>query len=223
MHQTGLPAAVLLVVLVSVTAGLSGCSLFVMAGKMFFGDPKIPSPFHAGTGIDLAKDKKKVLLVCSAPEYVKGEHPSIELDLTDGTIRRLRRRGIAVVDPDEVASWIDENGGYWQDPSELAEQFDADIIVHIELSRFSTEEENSPWLFRGRCVGNIYAYEVRKANGKKFAREIFVREFNSVYPETGPLSPDQSSQKAFVKSYLDRVATQITQMLHDHRASELIL
>ena len=47
--------------------GLAGCSMFVLAGKMFFGDPKQTSAFHEGTGVDLTEGKKKVVVLCSAP------------------------------------------------------------------------------------------------------------------------------------------------------------
>lgn len=201
---------------------LSGCSLFVMAGKLFFGDPKMMSPFHAGTGIDLVEDEKTVLVIFTAPESVKSEFASVEYDLTEETIRRLKRRGIKVIDSDDVATFIDDNGGYWEDASELAQRFDADVIVHVDLDTFTCTEENSPSLLRGRAEGVVYAYRVRKAGDEKVAQEIFVREFTSTHPRQSPVSVDSISPAVFQKRYVDRMATQIAQLLHDHRASELI-
>ena len=203
---------------------LTGCSLFVMAGKMIYGDPKVPSPFTRGTGIDLAEDEMTVLIIFSTPDSTKSNFPSIEFDLTEETIRRLKRRKIQVVDSDDVASWFDDNGGYWDngDLPELAEHFDADIIIHVDLDGFTIKEENSPGLLRGRADGNIYAYRIREVAGDKVAREIFVREFTSTHPRNQPVSVDQVSPRAFQKQYINIVATKITQMLHDHRVSELI-
>ena len=192
-----------------------------MAGKMIYGDPKVTSKFTLGTGMDLAKDGKMVLVVCSIPESVRNEFPSIEFDLIDGTIRRLKRRGIQVVNPDDVASWIDDNGGYWEEPDELAEHFNADVIVHVDLSRFSYKEENSPSMYRGRAEGTLYGYEVRKVGDEKQVREVFVREFIPVYPANSPI-PAEVPVRVFQKRFLDHVITQITQTLADHRISELI-
>lgn len=209
-------------VLVAMTCNMSGCSLFVMAGKMFYGDPKVISPFHSGTNIDLAKDDMKVLVIYSTPESVKSEFPSIEFDLTEQTIRRLKGREIKVIDPDDVATFIDDNGGYWHDEQDLADHFDADIIVHVDLDTFTCTEDNSPWLLRGRAEGNLYAYRVSNLKGEKIAREIFVREITSTYPQQTSISTDTLSRSTFQKRYVDLMSTYITQMLHDHRASELV-
>ena len=209
-------------VVTCLACNLTGCSLFVMAGKLFFGDPKMMSPFHAGTGYDLVEDELTVLVIFSTPESVKSEFSSVEYDLTEETIRRLKRRDIKVIDPDDVATFIDDNGGYWEDASELARHFDADIIVHVDLDSFTCDEENSPSLLRGRADGIVYGYDVRKVGDEKVAREIFVREFTSTHPRQTPVSADSSSRSAFQKRYVDLMATQIAQMLYDYHASELI-
>ncbi len=193
-----------------------------MAGKMFFGDPKMECVFKQRTDVDLTKQHKKVLVVCSTPEAIGVDYPSLSFDLVDGVIRRLKLRGIEVVNPDELATWMDDNGGQWGNPSELAGQFDADYIVHIDLNRFDYREENSPTLFRGRAVGSVFAYEVYRVDGRKEAKEVFVSEFTSVHPKNYPVSTDRISAKSFRKQYLDRISTQLAQMFYDHRVSEEI-
>ena len=209
-----------LLCLAAIACSQSGCSLFVMAGKMFFGDPKIACAFRQRTGVDLTKGREKVLVVCSTPEAIRGDYSSLDFDLADGVIRRLKRRGIEVVDPDELATWMDDNGGEWSNPSELARQFDADYIVHVDLNRFEYREENSPTLFRGRASGSVFAYEVRRTEGQKEAVEVFVSEFNSEHPKGYPISTDRMSAKSFRKQYLDRISGQLAQLFCDHRASE---
>ena len=198
----------------------SGCSLFVMAGKMFFGDPKLECTFNQRTGIDLVHEYKQVLVVCSTPETIAGHLPSLRYDLADGLIRRLKRRGVTIVDPNRVATWIDDHGGLWNDLSELAEDFDADYILHVDLSEFDYREENSPTLFRGRAVGNVFVYAVRPEAGRRLVEQIFVQEFTSVHPANYPVSADRMSAKAFQTRYLDRITTQLAQMFYDHRVSE---
>ncbi|MBT4866259.1 MAG: hypothetical protein HON53_14240 [Planctomycetaceae bacterium] len=202
--------------------GLTGCSLFVMAGKLLYGDPKITSAFGGSTGIDLVEDEKTVLVIYTTPESVKSEFASVEFDLTEETIRRLRRHEIKVIKSDDVATFIDDNGGFWEDESELAQHFDADIIVHVDLDTFTCTEENSPWMLRGRAEGTLYAYRVGKVGDDKVAQEVFVREFTSTHPRQSPVSSESISRTAFQKRYVDLMAQQVAQMLCSHRASELI-
>ena len=79
MPQNKLPRRLqmtLCIVAISLTvSSLTGCSLFVMAGKMLFGDPKIASTFTDRTGIDLTKDQKKLLVICHTPYMVENAMP----------------------------------------------------------------------------------------------------------------------------------------------------
>lgn len=214
-----------LLCLAATAVSLSGCSLFVMAGKFMFGDPKIPSAFKSMSHTDLAKENKRVLVVVSTPSVIKNDFPSLDFDLLDGVAVRLRRRDIDVVNPDDVASWMDDNGGFTEgdDPSELADEFDADYVIFIKLDRFDYREENSPTLFRGRAEGNIFAYKVVEYEKRPSeALEVFVREYRSTYPRDYPVSKDKASERVFRKRYLDRVCEEIAQLFYDHRASETV-
>jgi len=204
------------------TVSLSGCSLFVMAGKMIFGDPMMPCAFHSATKVDLVKERSRVLIVASTPEAIKADWTSLNVDLIDGVARRLKVQGVDVINPDEVASWLDDNGGTFDHPTELAEHFKVDFIIHIDIERFTFHEDNSPTLYRGRTRGNIIGYSVQKVNGSKVARHVFEREFTSEYPEQYPLAAESISDKVFQKKYMDRVCAQITFLFYDHKMSEEI-
>lgn len=211
-----------LVMLAASLTSLSGCSLFVMAGKMLFGDPQVASPFRQSTGVKLANESKTVLIVCSSPASVKLRFPSLSYDVTDGFSRRLKRHGIDVVNPDNVADWMDDHGGTWGDLSDLAEQFHPDYIIHVELEQFDTQEENSPGLLRGNVDGSVFAYQVHNADGRPEAREIFVQEFHSTYPHHYPISADQMSARMFRQRQLEQLCDQMGQLFYDYRISEQI-
>ena len=189
---------------------------------MLFGDPKITSVFEKRTRVNLVKDGKKIVVVCSTPEAIKTDLPSLNVDLLEGLTRRLKRHGIAVVKPDDVATWMDDNGGDWGSPTELAQQFDADYIVHVDLNQFDFQKENSPSLYQGRAMGDVVGYRVETVGQRKEAIEDFREVFTSVYPPLYPIETDRVMAKTFRKRFLDRVSGQLAQLFYDHRASERI-
>ena len=217
-----LPRLTMLLFLAAMLSSFAGCSLFVMGGKMLFGNPKVPAPFTTQTGDDLSKTGHKVLVVCTMPESVKAESPSADYDLLIGVTRRLKRNEIKVVNPDDVASWLDSHGGYWDDPTELANEFDAEYIVHIDLEDFTFREENSPDLFRGRTHGVVHAFKVTEVDGRKTTSEVFSPEYSSVYPEQVPIASGRLSAKVFHRKFLERVCDQISQLFYHHHFSDKV-
>ena len=213
-----------LLVIAGAATLLSGCSLFVMAGKVILGDPKITSAFKQQTRVDLAKEQKRVLVVCTTPAALTAEAASVRYDLLDLLTRRLKRAGIVLIDSNRVANWMDRNGGFFDHPSELAADFETDYIVHVDVERFTTREDNSPNLFRGTMSGSVVAYAVASdGSGSRGAHRVFSGLFNSNYPQHSPIgAADVSSERAFVRQCVDRLSTQIAQMFYDHPASEAI-
>ncbi|MBW3542789.1 MAG: hypothetical protein KY476_21210 [Planctomycetes bacterium] len=207
------------VLLAGVAAGLSGCSLFVMAGKMIFGDPQVTAPFKHATGLDLPRSHKKVLVVSTAASVVGPEVGSLRYDLTTLVARRLKRSGIRLIDENRVAGWMDDNGGVWTSEAELAQAFDADYIVHIDVESFTYRVPSSPELYRSEATGTVTAWEVITdgEGGRKRTERVFNSRFVSQYPEHNPAhSSEISSERVFVRRAVDRMASRIAQMFFDH-------
>lgn len=197
-------------------AVIPGCSLGVMFGRMLKGDPLVPSEFHQMTRRDLTKGDQKVLVICSAPESVDSEYSTLAYDLIDGVTRRMKLHGVDVVNPDLVATWLDENGGPGNDLAELASEFDCDYIVSIEVQSFSFREPNSPKLLRGQATGYVRAYEVTEIGGNRRVNNVYGAEFNSIYPRHQPVSEQGRSTQIFQKEYMDRFCDMLGEKFYDH-------
>lgn len=199
----------------------SGCSLVVMGGKMLLGDMRQKSQFREATHTDLAKADCKVLVLCSANESIRSEYAAVEFDILEGLIHRLRSHGITkVVSPNAVAGWIDEHGGRFDDLQPLAEHFDAEYVIHIQLAKFTCQEENSPNLLRGLSEGRVHAYKMDGAGAEKRLVEVMSSDFNSQYPQGNPISIDKKSAKNFQQEFIDRVSLQLSLIFYDHPKSE---
>ena len=88
-----------------VTVG-SGCSLVVMAGKMFLGDPRLTSEFTMATGVRLGGAEETVVVIARVPSYLSGDLATLESDLITGVTDRLVRESIKATEADEVHSNI---------------------------------------------------------------------------------------------------------------------
>lgn len=213
--------AVLLVLAASMV--LPGCSLGVMAGKLFFDDPKMKSVFRAGTGEDLTKGEKSILIACSTSHQILSKHPGIRIDIVDKMSRILETRKIKVIPADDVATWFDDHGE-WGDFSELADSFDADYVMHIDLKSFAVVVPDSPNLLQGKAEGRVSMMEIKptgKNLDKKKAVVAVERSFNVMFPTTYPVPRESRSEEMFTENFVDRISAQLARMLYDHRPSEV--
>jgi len=211
--------SVLFVAIVVVTS-VSGCSVFVMLGKMFYGDPLIPSEFRSRTRINLAKQDTSLLVVCTTPESVSSELPALQFDLTEGILRRMKRNGIKIVNPDKVADWVDNNGSQVGTPREMAQDFDAGFIVVIDVERFDTTAEKSPHMYQGKSFGNVVVYQVIDDELGKRVQSIYSGEFRTTYPPMNPISQESMERRVFQKRFMDHLADQLARQFHDYRLGD---
>ena len=196
---------------------LPGCSLGVMFSKMLTGDPMVSAEFKSRTRVDLAKGKHTVLVVCSTPASVESDLATLKYDLIDGVTRRMKLNGVKVINPDQVARWIDEHGGIGQNPSDLAQDFEADYIIHIDVEAFGLREPSSPKLLRGHSSGFVRVFKVEESGPQRIAHNVYSNEFTSSYPTHQPISEQGRSSVTFQKDYIDRVCDQLANKFYDHR------
>jgi hypothetical protein len=197
-----------------------GCALGVMAGKMFFGDPKLNAEFRKTSGVDLTEGEHKLLIICSTPHGIRSDYPSLEIDIVDRMTRILETRGISLISSDDVAAWYDDQGE-WGDFSELAKTFEADYVLHVDLRKFTCEVPDSSNLLQGHAEGRLTAF--RAADGTSVTSQTaFDRMFKVIYPPTYPVPRENRSDAIFVQGFMDRVAVHLSQYFYDHRASEAL-
>lgn len=214
----GTPTSLLSLALCALALG--GCSLGVMAGKMFKGEPLRQAEFLSMTGTDLGKGKHRIAIVCSTPSSVESDLSSLNLDLIDGVTRRLKVHGVDVVDPDQVAKWIDDNGGVVTDPAAMANAFDTEFIAWIDIDSFSLKEDETSKLLRGRTNGFVRVYQVQEVGNSKVALSAFNSEFTSIFPSHQPISELSRSKLSFQKEYIDRLCSELAIKFYDHRPGE---
>jgi len=204
-----------------------GCmNVLAIAGKVFMGDPKVPATFKAQTGIRLEKAEKTIAIVCLAPYTLSSQHDNFRSDIEEQLTRRLKLRGIEVVDHDDVANALEDLSSSFA-PDAIANHVDkVDYVVQIRFDSLTHHENGSTNLLRGNADGILQVFEVRGANDAGSAEgrhviEVLQQQMHSVYPLANPVPAETTSTMAFEKKFVDFIADDIGRHLYDVRTSEM--
>lgn len=212
-----------LATVVAILTTVSGCRFNVAVLRTILGDPLVTSQFESRTTVDLADSEKRLLVLCTASHAVTGDEPALPIDLAAGVSSRLNLHGINVVNGDDVARWIDENGS-WDDLSALGQEFKADYIAVVSLDKLTYREPNSNNLFRADAKGMLTIHELHQLGPDKITRAVerYRSPVNEQYPSSAPISSDLSSEAIFRKQALDHVCTVIARHFHDYHPRDTI-
>lgn len=213
------PALLLMIALV--LAPVCGCQSWAVVGKMLVGDPKVDAPFKKLTGQSL-EDDVKVALVCTAPDSVLSEYDSVAIDVQDELERLMSRRGIEMIDSDDVTSVLNREGGLFN-AQLIAEKLEADYVLHIDIEYFDHRVPNSKHLYHGLAGGNVYGYEIARDGNSTIgvhARKVFEREFRSEYPGAHPIPADRTPERVFRNRFIDSLSAELGRMFYDFRTQE---
>src|SRR5262245_2163529 len=127
----------------AVVALLAGASLFAVSGcdprpLAYFlqpFEPMIEPPCK-----EVSFQGKKVVVLCHATANTMREFSTLDRDLCRevSAILRLKVKKITVVDPDKVATWVEAHPN-WTDPADVARDFDADVVLFLEVEQFQLQ------------------------------------------------------------------------------------
>jgi hypothetical protein len=199
-----------------------GCQSWAVVGKMLIGDPKVDAPFKVGTGQSLEEEDVKVALVCTAPDSVLTEYDSVAIDVQEELERLMSRRGITMIDSDDVTNVLNREGGQF-DVQLIVEKLDADYVLHIDIEYFDHRVPNSKNLYHGLAGGYAYGYEVvrdENAASGLHAIKVFEREFRSEYPGAHPVPVDRTPERVFRNRFIDSLSADLGRMFYDFRTQE---
>lgn len=176
---------------------------------------------------------KKVVILCRAVADSTGEYSSLERDLSRdvATIFRKKVKKITVVDPDKVATWVDAHPKE-TDPAEVARDFDAEIVIYLEVEQFQTQAPGDLNMIHGQAKVHVKAYEMEyptNSKGKpikdqpKEAHEIHEGYAEPSFPERGPIPIDSgSSRSKFRVTFVKVVAKEISWHFIEHAPDDSI-
>jgi len=205
---------------------ISGCDPRAL---VFFLQPNNPSIEAPGPSLL----EKKVVILCNVSANALGEFPSLERDMCREVAGLFRKKvkKITVVDPDKVATWIEAHPK-WSDPSDAARDFDADVVIFLEIEEFRIQSPGDLNVLHGTSKTHIQVFEMQyPKNSKdkpikdqpKEAHNIYDQYCESTFPNRGPIPVDSgTSPSAFKNKFLRIAATEISWHFVEHAPDDTI-
>lgn len=206
---------------------LSGCD---PRTTLYFLQPFDPT---IAPDCDTSFQGKKVVILCRAVADSMGEYSSLERDLSRelAFIFRKKIKKVTVVNPDKVATWVDAHPKE-TDPAEIARDFDADIVVYLEVEQFQVQHPGDLNMLHGEARVHIKAYEMdypKNSKDKpikdqpKEAHEIYDSVSEPSFPDRGPIPIDTGSSKGkFRITFVKILAKDISWHFIEHAPDDSI-
>ncbi len=188
-------------------------------------EPTIPAP-----GPSLKN--KKVVVLTAADSGTTAQSPGLERDLARQFVRNLRKsKKITVVDPERVSDWI-QGHPHWTDPVQAARDFEADVVIVLEVELFRTRHPGDLNVLQGASKVHIQAFELKyptNTKGKpmtdqeKEADSIYDDYCETEFPRRGPIPMDAGvGEPTFKSKLLQVVSSECSWHFIEHAQEDMI-
>lgn len=178
-------------------------------------------------------EEKKVVVLCNVSSGALSEFPTLESDIPRelGSILKKKTKKITVVNPEKVLTWVEAHP-HWTDPGDAARDFDADIVIFLEVEQFQIQSPGDLNMLHGDSKVHIQVFEMQYPkdskdkpikNQPKEAHSIYDEYAETGFPNRGPLPIDSgNSRSAFKNMFLRIVAKDISWHFVPHAPDDSI-
>lgn len=152
---------------------------------------------------------KRVAVLCRPPidEGLDGKLAASEVAEQIGRLLEKNLRKTVVIDQEEVSNWTDLNG--WEDFKAIGEALDAEMVVGIELERFSLYESQT--VYRGKSNVQIDVWDMTQGGQLVYSK---TPPQNLYPPSTG--IPASMPKNEFRRIYIGVLAEEIGKLFYSH-------
>jgi hypothetical protein len=176
---------------------------------------------------------KKVVVLVHATSGSQAEFPTLERDLNREFIANLKKKlkKINVVDPEKVATWV-EGHPKWTDPADAARDFEADVVIFLEMETFQVQAPGDLNVLQGSAKVHIQAFEMaypKNSKGRpikdqpKESHSIYDDYQESNFPVRGPVPMDSGiGRSAFKNKFIQVIGGECSWHFVEHSQDEMI-
>jgi len=192
------------VLIASAAMASSGGCQAVMTTAMYLIKGTDVDPEYAGL------KGKKVAVVCRPITELNYANSGVGCDLVREMSKLLQERvpKIKVVDAQKVNKWCDENT--WEEYVEVGKALKADLVVGVELEKFSIYQAQT--LYQGKANTVVRVYDC-KDGGKVVFEKILPQ---TVYPPNAFIQTSDVQESEFRREFVGVLADQIARHFYSH-------
>jgi uncharacterized protein YbjQ (UPF0145 family) len=166
-----------------------------------------------GTDVDPDFDElkgKKVAVVCRPMVSLQYNNSNVGHELAEQITSLLQQRvpKIKTIDQRKIVKWTDENT--WEQYAEVGKAVGADMVVGVDLERFSVYEGQT--LYQGKANASVRVYDCHKDGKMVFEKDIP----QSVYPPNAAVPTSERTEPAFRREFVAVLADQIARYFYTH-------
>lgn len=162
-------------------------------------------------------DGHVVAVIVYADQAIQYSYPSASLEVSARVSAELQEQleNVTTVDPLKIYKYQQQNI-HWDTMSktELGEVFGADYVLFITLLEFSTREQGSLHLFRGRLNAECAIYDVSQPEGD--CREWDTSGISVQFPKNGPVGQFSNDDHRIRYETIRRFAHALVRNFYEH-------
>jgi hypothetical protein len=158
----------------------------------------------------------KVLVLAWVEPGALIDYPTARFDVASHIAAHLSAHveEIDIIDPTRVEDHLEKSYTMAHDAEEVGKKFGADMIVYVELSRFSMRDPATPHEYRGRAESSVVVYDRLVPEGENNRFEL--TPVRIAVPKEGPISVSRVNPTQIRRAACDELAAQVAQRFYDH-------
>jgi len=176
------------------------------------------APRHPKKKIEAEFDlkAKRLVIVPYAGNDVLFEYPTAPLEVSREIVHQvignLGKRVESIIHPVQVARWQESNLE-WPNMSleAIAETFEADVLLYVELEQYTMLESGSPNLMRGQVRARIQVVEAGAE-----ANPVYESRVETQFPEQRPVAEGEVSLRRIRAVTTRLFARDVVRRFYDH-------
>lgn len=193
-----------------IVALLPGCKMAAMPWLMWGKEPtrtvEAEYPYLDG---------KRICIAVWADSNTLFEYPYVRIELSEHLRTALQDQipRISFIPNRDVVDYQKSHPDWdREDPIAIGAHFQADRVLLVELTHYTTREPDSPHLLRGIVAANVRLYDVEAPKSEPLYRTTV----EAVYPEQSPTAWG-TSESAVRRAAMETFAIKVAHKFHDYR------
>lgn len=162
----------------------------------------------------------RVAVLVWAPASTRFDYPQISFELgahiTEllGTNLTTKETTIDLVDPRDVADFLQKEPAAANNPMKVGEEFKTDYVVFVEIHRFQVRDPDAPELLRPAIDGGVSVYDVRARSDERPRYELAPVEVE--YNDGKPVLLTATNSYAVRDMIYRMFAEQVARKFYEH-------